>query len=124
MILQTAKAFGFLLVLAVAARYGSRLVGRLMAVRDNELLVVSFLGAAVLVAGLSEALGVTDAIGAFMTGLILGSTPRAAQIRKLVHPLRDAFAALFFFAFGLAIDPGDVASVAARSPWPQPSPSS
>lgn len=109
---QAGKAFGFLLVLAAAARYGTRLVGRLIAVRDNELLVISFLGAAVLVAGVSEVLGVADAIGAFMVGLILAGTPSAARIRRLVHPLRDAFAAIFFFAFGLAIDPAVVASVA------------
>ncbi|MFJ5172576.1 cation:proton antiporter [Streptomyces griseoviridis] len=111
-VLQSAKAFGFLLVLAAAARYGTRLVGRLIATRDNELLVISFLGAAVLVAGVSEVLGVADAIGAFMVGLILAGTPSAPRIRELVHPLRDAFAAIFFFAFGLAIDPGDFASVA------------
>ncbi|MEV7889667.1 cation:proton antiporter [Streptomyces sp. NPDC002817] len=109
---QAGKAFGFLLALAAAARYGTRLVGRLIAVRDNELLVISFLGAAVLVAGISEVLGVADAIGAFMVGLILAGTPSAARIRRLVHPLRDAFAAIFFFAFGLAIDPSVVASVA------------
>ncbi|WP_432013226.1 cation:proton antiporter [Streptomyces cucumeris] len=110
---QAAKAFGFLLVLAAAARHGTRLIGRLVAVRDNELLVISFLGAAVLIAGVSEILGVADAIGAFMVGLILAGTPAGPRIRKLVHPLRDAFAAIFFFAFGLAIDPGDMASVAA-----------
>ncbi len=111
-VLQGADAFGFLLLLAAAARWGTRLVGRLVAVRDNELLVVSFLGAAVLVAGVSELLGVADAIGAFMVGLIFAGTPAAPRIRKLVHPLRDAFGAIFFFAFGLAIDPGDVLSVA------------
>ncbi|MFB6553988.1 cation:proton antiporter [Streptomyces sp. NPDC056405] len=112
MALQAGKAFGFLLLLAAAARYGTRLVGRLIATRDNELLVISFLGAAVLVAGVSEVLGVADAIGAFMVGLILAGTPSGPRIRELVHPLRDAFAAIFFFAFGLAIDPGDLASVA------------
>ncbi|GII54203.1 transporter [Planotetraspora thailandica] len=111
-VLQTAKAFGFLLLLAAAARYGTRLIGRLIAVRDNELLVVSFLGAAVLVAGVSEVLGVADAIGAFMVGLIMAGTPSAPRIRELVHPMRDAFAAIFFFAFGLAIDPADLGSVA------------
>lgn len=111
-ILQASKAFGFLLLLAAAARYGTRLIGRLISVRDNELLVISFLGAAVLIAGVSEVLGVADAIGAFMVGLIFAGTPSGPRIRELVHPLRDAFAALFFFAFGLAIDPGDIASVA------------
>ncbi|MEV7858048.1 cation:proton antiporter [Streptomyces hirsutus] len=112
MALQASKAFGFLMVLAVAARYGTRLFGRIMAVRDNELLVVTFLGTAIFVAGVSEVLGVVDAIGAFMVGLIVAGTPAAPRIRTLVHPLRDAFAAIFFFAFGLAIDPGDIASVA------------
>ncbi|CAL9670795.1 K(+)_H(+) antiporter subunit KhtU [Streptomyces sp. enrichment culture] len=111
MVLQGAKAFGFLLLLAAAARYGTKPVGRLIATRDNELLVISFLGVAVLVAGVSEVLGVADAIGAFMVGPILAGTPSGPRIRDLVHPLRDAFAAIFFFAFGLSIDPGDIVSV-------------
>lgn len=113
MVVQMAKAFGFLLVLAIAARYGTRLIGRIIAVKDDELLVISFLGAAVLIAGISESVGVADAIGAFMIGLILGGTSTGPRIRELVHPLRDAFGAIFFFVFGLSIDPGDIASVAA-----------
>ncbi|MFF6951254.1 cation:proton antiporter [Streptomyces iakyrus] len=111
MVLQGAKAFGFLLLLAAAARYGTKAAGRLIAARDSELLVISFLGVAVLVAGVSEVLGVADAIGAFMVGLILAGTPSGPRIRDLVHPLRDAFAAIFFFAFGLSIDPSDIVSV-------------
>ncbi|MER5882222.1 cation:proton antiporter [Streptomyces sp. NPDC001941] len=108
------KAFGFLLLLALAARFGTRVVSRLFATRDDELLVISFLGAAVFVAGVSEWFGVADAIGAFMVGLMLGSTASGARIRSLVHPLRDAFGAMFFFAFGLSIDPGDLPVVL----WP------
>ncbi len=107
-LVQIGKAFGFLLVLALAARFGTRLIGRLFAIKDNELLVISFLGAAVLVAGVAEEFGVADAIGAFMVGLMLGNTASGDRIRELVHPLRDAFGAIFFFAFGLSIDPGDL----------------
>jgi CPA2 family monovalent cation:H+ antiporter-2 len=67
---------------------------------------------AVLVAGVAEELGVSDAIGAFMVGLILAESPVAARIDRLVLPLRDTFAAVFFFAFGLSIDPGDMGAVA------------
>ncbi|MFB7558305.1 cation:proton antiporter [Streptomyces brevispora] len=102
------KAFGFLLVLALVARFGTKLISKLINTRDDELLVISFLGAAVLVAGISEWFGVADAIGAFMVGLMLGSTTSGTRILKLVHPLRDAFGAIFFFAFGLSIDPGDL----------------
>ncbi|WP_367126452.1 cation:proton antiporter [Streptomyces phytohabitans] len=111
---QGGKAFGFLLLLAAAARWGTKLIGRLIATKDDELLVISFLGAVVLVAGIAEEFGVADAIGAFMVGLMLGQTGSGDRIRELVHPLRDAFGAIFFFAFGLSIDPGDLPLVV----WP------
>ncbi|WP_126642512.1 cation:proton antiporter [Embleya hyalina] len=110
--LDVGKAFGFLILLASVARWGTRLVGRLIATKDDELLVVIFTGLAILTAGVAEELGVSDAMGAFMIGLILGATKTAPRIRELVHPLRDAFAAIFFFSFGLSIDPGDLAKVA------------
>ncbi|WP_314416504.1 cation:proton antiporter [Streptomyces kroppenstedtii] len=113
-VLDGGKAFAFLLLLALAARFGTRIVGRLFDTRDDELLVISFLGAAVFMAGVSEWFGVADAIGAFMVGLMLGSTTSGPRILKLVHPLRDAFGAMFFFAFGLSIDPGDLPTVL----WP------
>lgn len=112
--LDGGKAFGFLLLLALMARFGTKLVGKLMNTEDDELLVISFLGVAVFVAGVSEWFGVADAIGAFMVGLMLGSTTSGPRILKLVHPLRDAFGAIFFFAFGLSINPGDLPSVL----WP------
>lgn len=113
-VMDGGKAFGFLLLLALVARFGTKVVGKLMHTGDDELLVISFLGAAVLVAGVSEWFGVADAIGAFMVGLMLGSTSSGPRIMKLVHPLRDAFGAIFFFAFGLSIDPGDLPTVL----WP------
>ena len=109
---QFAMAFAFLLTLGAVARFGARLVGRLVASPDDELLTVCFLGFAVLVAGAAAELGVSDAIGAFMAGLILAESQVAHRIERLVLPLRDAFAATFFFAFGLTIDPSDAWAVA------------
>ncbi|MFE9907935.1 cation:proton antiporter [Streptomyces clavifer] len=113
-LMDGAKAFGFLLLLALVARFGTKVISWLMNTRDDELLVISFLGAAVFVAGVSDLFGVADAIGAFMVGLMLGGTTSGDRIRALVHPLRDAFGAIFFFAFGLSINPGDLPSVM----WP------
>jgi CPA2 family monovalent cation:H+ antiporter-2 len=109
---QFTVAFTFLVGLGAVARWGSGLVGRLITTSDDELLTVCFVGLAVLVAGLAEELGVSDAIGAFMVGLVLAESAVAHRIERLVLPLRDAFAAAFFFAFGLTIDPGDAWSVA------------
>ena len=106
------KAFAFLVVLGVVARWGSQLVSRLVASDDDELFTVCFIGLAVVVAGIAEEVGVSDAIGAFMIGVVFAASPSADRIKRLVLPLRDAFAAVFFFAFGLSIEVSDLASVA------------
>ena len=107
-----AVALLFLVTLGAVARWGAPLVGRLIATPDDELLTVLFLGFAVFIAGLAEEFGVSAAIGAFMAGLVLAGSQVAHRVEQLVLPLRDAFAAVFFFAFGLTIDPGEAGDVA------------
>jgi CPA2 family monovalent cation:H+ antiporter-2 len=107
-------AFLFLCALLATARWGGRHVDRLIGAREDELLTVLFVGVAVLFAGLAEAVGVSDAIGAFMIGLVVAGTSYKDRIERLVLPLRDAFAAIFFFAFGLSLDPAAFGAVL----WP------
>ncbi len=107
-LLQFGRSLAFLIVLALVARFGSSLAEKLIGSRDDELLTISFFGFAVLLAGLAEVLGVSDAIGAFMAGLVLAGTRLARRVERLAIPLRDAFAAVFFFAFGLEVRPGDL----------------
>ncbi len=109
---EFALAFAFLLAMGAVARWGARVVGRLVASPDDELLTVCFVGLAVLVAGVGAEFGISAAIGAFMASLVLAESHAAERIARLVLPLRDAFAAVFFFAFGLSIDPGDAWEVA------------
>jgi CPA2 family monovalent cation:H+ antiporter-2 len=105
-------AFGFLLALALLARFGAKWVSRFVETDDDELLTVCFVGIAILAAGVAEEVGVSDAIGAFMAGLVLAESPSRERIRKLVRPIRDVFAALFFFAFGVSVDPNAIGDVA------------
>ncbi|MBF6225421.1 cation:proton antiporter [Nocardia abscessus] len=91
------------LVLVVALRYG-RYVSSVVDSADREVFLLTLLGAALLVAGVSSALSVSAAVGAFLLGIaISGSTAHAAA--KLLEPLRDLFAAIFFVAFGLSTEP-------------------
>lgn len=106
------RSFGFILLLIFLARFGARLVGTIIGSDEDELLTVLFVGVAVLVAGVSAGLGVSDAIGALMIGLVISRTELRERIERLMLPLRDAFAALFFFAFGLSIDVGTFGGVA------------
>jgi CPA2 family monovalent cation:H+ antiporter-2 len=104
-------AFAFLLGLSLVARYGVTAVSRLLGTKDDEVVVVLTVGLAILGAGVAEQFRVSDAIGAFMVGVILAGAPSAGRLRTAVHPLRDAFGALFFFHFGLTIAPGRVGEV-------------
>jgi CPA2 family monovalent cation:H+ antiporter-2 len=106
-----AAAAAFLVSLTLVARYGARVIERLVP-REDELLTVSVFGVAMLLAGVALWLNISEAIGAFMGGLLFAGTNLARRVRRLVRPLRDGFAAIFFFAFGLSIDPADAASVA------------
>lgn len=106
-----ALSFGFVLALVALARFGGRAVGALLHSEEDELLTVLFVGLAVLAAGVSAMLGVSDAIGALMIGLVVSRTVLKERIERLVLPLRDAFAAVFFIVFGLSIDLGALGGV-------------
>lgn len=108
-----AISFGFLVALFAVARYGARLVGALIGSREDELLAVLVIGLVLLVAGLSEEVGVSDAIGALLIGLVVSRTRFRDRVERAVVPMRDLFAAVFFVVFGLSIDVGDLAPVVA-----------
>jgi CPA2 family monovalent cation:H+ antiporter-2 len=98
-----------LLVLFIAVRYGKELSD--FAVHESdEILLLTTLGVMLLVAGFAERFQVSAAIGAFLVGIAV-SGPVAERSYRLVSPLRDLFAATFFFFFGLEIDPRNLPSV-------------
>jgi len=97
-----------LLVLALAVRYGVPL-SRVVAHQSDEIVLLTIFGAVLLVAGAAQRLQVSAAIGAFLAGIAV-SGPMAEQTHRLVAPLRDLFAATFFFFFGLQIDPATLPS--------------
>ncbi|ONK15446.1 cation:proton antiporter [Streptomyces sp. MP131-18] len=109
---DVAMSFGFLVLLFAVARYGARAVAALIGSREDELLAVLTVGLVVLVAGLSQEVGVSDAIGALMIGLVVSRTEIRERVERLVLPLRDVFAAVFFVTFGLTIDIADMDAVA------------
>jgi CPA2 family monovalent cation:H+ antiporter-2 len=102
---KLAIAFTFLVVMFSIARWGGAYVSRIFRTKDDELFTILFFGLAVMFGGLGEVLGVSDAIGAFLIGLVLGATRYSAKIEHVAVPLRDVFGAFFFLNFGLTLDP-------------------
>jgi len=97
------------LVLLVAVRYGQPL-SRFAAHESDEIVLLTTFGAVLLVAGVSQRLQVSAGIGAFLVGIAV-SGPMAEQTHRLLAPLRDLFAATFFFFFGLQVDPATLSPV-------------
>lgn len=91
------------MVLIVALKFG-KYVSTLIDSPDPEVFLLRLLGAALLVAGIAAELQVSAAVGSFLLGIaISGST--AVNASRMLEPLRDLFAALFFVVFGLNTDP-------------------
>ncbi|CAM5618432.1 potassium transporter [Streptomyces spiroverticillatus] len=97
------------LVLYAALRHG-RLISRAVSSDNPEMLLLVVLGLTVLVAGVAQQLQVSAAVGAFLVGIAL-SGEVAEGAHKLLAPLRDLFAAVFFVFFGLSTDPADIPPV-------------
>ncbi|MHC8609260.1 cation:proton antiporter [Paenarthrobacter ureafaciens] len=96
-------------VLVVALRHGHR-VSKAIHSENSEVFLLNVLGLALLVAGVASALQVSAAVGAFMLGIaISGATAHNAT--RILEPLRDLFAAIFFVAFGLNTDPASIPPV-------------
>ncbi len=96
-------------VLVVALRYG-RYVSAVVASDDREIFLLKLLGAALLVAGVASAVQVSAAVGAFLLGIAI-SDSTAHNATKILEPLRDLFAAMFFVLFGLSTDPATIPPV-------------
>ncbi len=92
-----------LIVLFIATRYGNSF-SSIVAHQSDEVVLLSIFGTVLLVAGIAQHLRVSAAIGAFLVGIAV-SGPISEQSHRLLTPLRDLFAATFFFFFGLEIDP-------------------
>jgi len=98
-------ALAFIIGLMAIGRWAMPLLNRILRISSNEVFVIVVFGALFLLAGLGETIHVAESIGALLLGLILGETKHAERMERLVVPFRDFFGAIFFFSFGLSIDP-------------------
>ena len=105
-------AFTFLIGLFSLARWGARLVRPLIATGDSELTVILVVGFGIFIAGFAHYAGASDAVGALLAGMVVAGTGLGHRVEKLLVPLRDVFAAIFFFWFGLTIAPSDMGAIA------------
>ncbi len=106
-----AKVLLFIAAALAAARWLSRPIDRALDRLPREFFLLAIVAFVAGAAALAGALGLSEAVGALMAGVVLSDTSVRELIEDRFFSFRDLFGALFFFAFGLSIDLGAIADV-------------
>ena len=105
----TLRLTGFLAVmLAGGMLVVPRLIRLVARLRRAEILVMTCLGLAFGLAFLAQQAGYSVAFGAFLAGALVAESGEAKVAERLVRPIRDIFAGVFFVSVGMLIDPGAI----------------
>jgi len=76
---------------------------------NDETLIILALGLCLGMVLTAEEAGFSSALGAFVMGSILAETVESHRIEKLMTPLKNVFAAIFFISVGMLINPASLA---------------
>jgi CPA2 family monovalent cation:H+ antiporter-2 len=108
-VLAVAKAFVTAAAILVpffylAARILPQVLARVARTRNEELLLLVTLAVGLGAAAVTQAVGLSLALGAFLAGLLINQSDYAHEMLARMLSLRDAFVALFFVTVGVLID--------------------
>lgn len=102
-----AKAAIAVTLILTVGRYLLRLLYRLVAwTRNSELLLALSLLAALTTSVLTGAAGLSMALGAFLSGLLLSDTEFRHQVESDIEPFKGLLLGLFFISVGMSVDFG------------------
>jgi CPA2 family monovalent cation:H+ antiporter-2 len=107
-----AKAIAFVAVSLAISKWLSGGIDRVLDWLPREFFLLAVFALLIGFAALAKEVGLSEAIGALMAGVVLSETSVREEIEERFFSFRDVFAALFFFVFGLSIDVGEIGSVA------------
>jgi monovalent cation:H+ antiporter-2, CPA2 family len=107
-----AKAIAFVAVALAVSKWLSGPIDRFLGLLPREIFLLAVFAFLIGAAALAKVVGLSEAIGALMAGVVFSETSVRAEIEERFFSFRDVFAALFFFVFGLSIDVARIGSVA------------
>ena len=105
------KALLFVGLSLAASRWAAPLLDRVLRRLEPEFFVLAVIAFLVGMAAVADWLGISEAIGALMAGVVLADTSVRQEVEERFFSFRDVFAALFFFVFALSIDLSQLAAV-------------
>lgn len=81
------------------------LLRRATALRNREFFALAVVTVALAMAAGASLLGISLALGAFLTGIVVGESDLSHRILGDAIPLRDIFSGVFFVSIGMLLDP-------------------
>lgn len=97
-------AVALTLIFVVGQRVMSRWFHIVAARRSQELFMLNLLLVTLGMAALTERLGLSMALGAFMAGMLISETPYRHQVEEDIKPFRDVLLGLFFVTIGMLLN--------------------
>lgn len=98
-------ALFFLVVVPLSFWVLPRILRRASEMRSREFFALAVVTLALTMATGASLLGVSLALGAFLTGIVVGESDLAHRILGDATPLRDVFSGIFFVSIGMLLDP-------------------
>src|SRR4030042_1521290 len=93
---------------AAAIVFGLAVVPRLVDYvgkqRSGEILIVTVLGMCFAMSYFAIVIGLSEAIGAVVMGVLISEAKFVSDVVRKVEPVRDLFGAIFFIAIGMLVD--------------------
>ena len=105
------KAIAFVAVALAISKWLSRAIDWFLDRLPREFFLLAVFALVMGAAALAKEVGLSEAVGALMAGVVLAETSVRGEIEERFFSFRDIFAALFFFVFGLSIDVARIGSV-------------
>ncbi|MHB8352859.1 MAG: monovalent cation:proton antiporter-2 (CPA2) family protein [Burkholderiales bacterium] len=106
------------LVLALLLGFGKKWMGRwfnwVARQKSSEVFVLNVLLATLAMAWLTQRAGLSLALGAFISGVLLSETDYRYQVEDYIKPFRDVLLGLFFITIGTLLD---LSVVFMQLPW-------
>jgi len=105
------KAIAFVALALAVSKWLSGLIDRVLDWLPREFFLLAVFAFLIGSAAVAKELGLSEAVGALMAGVVLSGTSVRGEIEERFFSFRDVFAALFFFVFGLSIDVARIGDV-------------
>jgi len=97
------------IALGLVLFFGQRIMSKWFDVvarrRSQELFMLNLLLVTLGAAALTQRLGLSMALGAFIAGMLIAETPYRHQVEEDIKPFRDVLLGLFFITTGMLLDP-------------------